>query len=119
MQKTAFMCFLKICSKIEPEVPRKHSNGTIILNKFSADGHKHTRVAFYISGFGNHSVAGCCTELENLSFVNEFKRTVVPPSIYGSPNTLFLENALKKTAGILSQISCLFESTILPVNNGK
>ena len=39
--------------------------------------------------------------------------------IQDQPNTFFLENALKKNYRIFSYTSLLFESTILPVNNGK
>ena len=37
----------------------------------------------------------------------------------GSSNTFFLANALKKTTEYFLQLLFLFESTILPVNNGK
>ena len=38
--------------------------------------------------------------------------------VQGQPNTFFLENALKKTTGDFLKFIFLFESTILPVNNG-
>ena len=37
----------------------------------------------------------------------------------GSTNTFFLENALKKTTEYFLKFLFLFESTILPINNGK
>ena len=40
-------------------------------------------------------------------------------SYTGSAKYLFLENALKKIYWIFFQISFLFESTIIAVNNGK
>ena len=40
--------------------------------------------------------------------------------IKGPPNIFFiLENALKKTTEYFLKFNFLFESTILPVNNGK
>ena len=45
---------------------------------------------------------------------------MTPVLIKGLPNTFFpLENALKKTTKYFSRFLFLFESTILPVNNGK
>ena len=39
--------------------------------------------------------------------------------IQGPPNTLILENDLKKTTEYFFKLLFLFENTILPVNNGK
>ena len=39
--------------------------------------------------------------------------------VHGPPNAFFLENALKKATEYFLKYLFLFESTILPVNNGK
>ena len=49
-----------------------------------------------------------------LPLLEYFKCTVQDP-----PTIFFLENALKKTIEYYLKFLFLFESTILPVNNGK
>ena len=50
---------------------------------------------------------------------NKKFKTFIHPHIQGPPNTFFLENALEKTTEYFPKFLFLFESTILPVNNGK
>ena len=65
-----------------------------------------------------------CKKFQN-DFINFVKKQFVYDPmpcviILGLPNTFFfLENALKKTTEYCLRFLFLFESTILPVNNGK
>ena len=58
----------------------------------------------------------CVRHIKNIFFCEAFTQLL---KYRVRKKTFFLENILKQTYGMYSQISFLFESTILPVNNGK
>ena len=82
-------------------------------------GSKETIVLLYREKEGN------CNKIFNAIFLHLNRitwKTIFSRFLTGPPNTIFLENALKKLLNIFSIFFfflILLESTILPVKNGK
>ena len=74
----------------------------------------------YIYEYSEHRNTVCTSRFQGyFNLYAAFKIKYISIVYKGSANTFFLENALKKTTKYFPKFLFLFESAILPFNNGK